>query len=280
MGQTCELAASEFRAAPSLHFFNSANRRIGLGSRLKVLPDGQPIRLNLGCGLLAPQGWVNVDGSWNARLAKLHFIRRMLSSLRILPPGKMEIPWSPSILIHDVRKPLPFTDGSVATIYASHILEHLYFHEARKLLLESFRVLAVGGALRVVVPDLKAIVEEYLGERPFGPLSGEIAALRPADRFNQRLLMRASEPPSSSLPYRIYEAWQDFHSHKWMYDQDSLVALFQGAGFVNAQPKECHVSCIENIQAVEDKSRVLNGAGICVEGIKPSRDDSPPRTDA
>lgn len=243
-------------------------------------PDGQPIRLNLGCGLLAPQGWVNVDGSWNARLAQYPFIRRMLSSLRILPPGRMEIPWSSSIFIHDVRKPLPFPDGSAAAIYASHVLEHLYFYEARKLIRESFRVLASGGVLRVVVPDLKAIVEEYLGERPFGPISGEMAALKPADRFNRRLLMRASDPPSSSLPYRIYETWQDFHSHKWMYDQDSLVALFQWAGFVNVQPKECHVSCIDDIQAVEDKSRILNGAGICVEGIRPSRDDSPHGTNS
>lgn len=237
-------------------------------------PDGQPIRLNLGCGLLAPQGWVNVDGSWNARLAKYPFIRRMLSSLRVLPPGKMEIPWSSNIFIHDVRKPLPFPDESAAAIYASHVLEHLYFQEARKLLIESFRVLAGGGALRVVVPDLKAIVEEYLGERPFGPLSEEMASLQPADRFNQRLLMRASNPPSSNVFYRIYEAWQDFHSHKWMYDRDSLVELFQWAGFVNVQPKECHVSCIDDIQAVEDKSRILNGAGICVEGTKPSLDES------
>lgn len=239
-----------------------------------MLPQGQPIRLNLGCGLLTPQGWVNVDGSWNARLAKHPFIRRMLSSLRILPPGKMEIPWSSSIFIHNVRKPLPFPDESASAIYASHVLEHLYFQEARNLLIESFRVLAGGGVLRVVVPDLKAIVQEYLGQRPFGPLSGEMAALQPADRLNQRLLMRSPEPSSSNLFYRIYEAWQDFHSHKWMYDQDSLAALFQSTGFVDVQPKECHVSSIDNIQAVEDRSRILNGAGICVEGIKPSRHDS------
>ena len=238
------------------------------------------MRLNLGCGLLAPQGWVNVDGSWNARFAKHPFIRRVLSSLGLLPPGKMEIPWSSTIFIHDIRKPLPFPDGSVAAIYASHVLEHLYFLEARKLILESFRVLVSGGVLRVVVPDLKAIVDEYLGERPFGPLSGEMASLQPADRFNQRLLMRASEPPSPNLFYRLYEAYKDFHSHKWMYDRGSLVALFQWAGFVDVQSEGCHVSRIDGIQAVEDKSRVLNGAGICVEGIRPSRDDSPHTTNS
>jgi len=85
-----------------------------------------PIRLNLGCGLQAPLGWINVDGSWNARLAKYRRLRRMLSSFRLLPADKLEIPWSPSILIRDVRKPLPFPDGSVTAVYASRVLEHLY----------------------------------------------------------------------------------------------------------------------------------------------------------
>jgi predicted SAM-dependent methyltransferase len=64
---------------------------------------------------------------------------------------------------------LPFPDGSAAAIYASHVLEHLYFEEGRQLIRESFRVLSGGGLLRIVVPDLNAIVREYLGERPFGP---------------------------------------------------------------------------------------------------------------
>jgi len=230
--------------------------------------DNTLLRLNLGCGLIVPTGWVNIDGSWNARLAKHPGIRRALASLRILPPGRIEIPWSSKVFIHDVRRPLPFPDGSAVAVYASHVLEHLYYEEGRRLILESSRVLASGGVLRVVVPDLRAIVDEYLGERPFGQLSAELSALRPADRFNERLLMRSAKPPSSNVFYRVYDAWQDFHSHKWMYDKDSLAAVFRWAGFGDVQPKECHESRIEGIQAVEDKSRVLNGAGICVEGIK------------
>lgn len=227
------------------------------------------IRLNLGCGLLTSPDWVNVDGSWNARLAKHPFLRRMLSTLRILPPGKSEIPWDSTVFLHDVRKPLPFPDGSASAVYASHVLEHLYFEEGRQLVQESFRVLAGGGVLRVVVPDLHAIVREYLGDLPFGQLSTEMEALRPADRFNQRLLMRWPTPSSSNIIYRIYDSWQDFHSHKWMYDSDSLMALLRWAGFVEVQQMECHVSRIGGIQAVEDPSRVLNCAGFCVEGSRP-----------
>ncbi len=226
-------------------------------------------RLNLGCGLQTSDDWINIDGSWNARLAKHPSFRRLLSSLQIIAKDKSEIPWSPKIFIHDIRKPLPFPDESASAVYASHVLEHLYFEQARNLIREAFRVLAGGGVLRIVVPDLRAIVQEYLGERPFGPLSAEFASLSPADRLNHRLLMHWPTPPSGRLLYRIYNSWQDFHSHKWMYDSDSLIGLFEGQGLVEVQPMDSHQSRIEDIAKVEDPSRILNGGGICIEGVKP-----------
>ena len=229
-----------------------------------------PLRLNLGCGLLAPEGWVNVDGSWNARLAKRPLVRRALSSLRILPSGKLEIPWSSKIFIHDVRKPLPFPDGSAIAIYASHVLEHLYVEEGQKLMEESLRVLQVGGVLRVVVPDLRAIAEEYLGNGASQNQTARSESLRPAELFNQRLLMRWPTPASPNPLYRIYNAWQDFHSHKWMYDADSLAALFARTGFVEVARKDCFESRISDIREVEDPSRIRDGAGVCVEGVKPA----------
>jgi predicted SAM-dependent methyltransferase len=227
------------------------------------------LRLNLGCGLQTPEGWINVDGSWNARLTKHPSVRRLLSYLHFMPKDKSEIPWSSKIFIHDIRKPLPFPDGSATAIYASHVLEHLYLEEARRLIREAFRVLRAGGILRVVVPDLNAIIQEYLGGRPFGELSGEFATLRPADRVNHRLLMHWATPPTGNLLYRIYNSWQDFHSHKWMYDSDSLISLFQAAGFAEAERKGCHQSGIDDIARVEEESRILNGAGVCVEAVKP-----------
>jgi len=229
-----------------------------------------PIRLNVGCGLQAPPGWTNIDGSWNARLAKSPKIRRMLSRLRLLPADKLEIPWSSSIVIHDIRKPLPFADNSASAVYASHVLEHLYCEEGRSLMAESFRVLQAGGVLRIVVPDLRTIVEEYLGNGASKGQKPGSESLRPADLMNQRLLMRWPTPRSPHLLYRIYDSWQDFHSHKWMYDADSLSALFKATGFVQVERKECHDSRIAGIHEVEDQSRILDGAGVCVEGVKPA----------
>lgn len=240
-----------------------------MGSRAGTPAKRDLNRLHLGCGLITPPGWINVDGSWNARLAKHPVMRRVLHTLHLLPPDKLEVPWNSEVLIHDVRKPLPFPADSASAVYASHLLEHLYLQEGRQLIRECFRVLAEGGVLRVVVPDLHSIVREYLGERPFGELPKDFESLPPADRLNRRLLMWSPAPPAGNLLYRIYNSWRGFHSHKWMYDADSLIAELEAAGLVEVQQMELHKSRIDGIEQVEDPSRVLKGEGICVEGVKP-----------
>jgi hypothetical protein len=61
----------------------------------------------------------------------------------------------------------------------------------------------------------------------------------------------------------------DFHSHKWVYDADSLSGYVKLAGFENVTAMQANQSRIEGIEQVEDPARILNGAGVCVEGIKP-----------
>jgi hypothetical protein len=53
-----------------------------------------------------------------------------------------------------------------------------------------------------------------------------------------------------------------------MYDADSLVQLFEEAGFKEAQVCGFLENRIKEIQEVESPERVLNHEGICVEGIK------------
>lgn len=229
-----------------------------------------PVRLNLGCGLMTPEAWVNVDGSWNARLAKHPIIRRTLSKIGLLSRDQLNVPWNSNVFIHDIRKGLPFPDESASAIYASHVLEHLYVEEAQQAIREAYRVLVPGGVIRVVVPDLSAIVQEYIDLSARGQALQD-SDLRPADQFNQKLLMRWPSPKASKSLYRVYGAWQDFHSHKWMYDLDSLTHLLRREGFVEVEGKSCHESRMEDIKSVEDPTRILHGAGVCVEGVRPQR---------
>ncbi len=121
----------------------------------------------------------------------------------------------------------------------------------------------------MVVPDLRTAVLEYMaGEVIYQDSDEEMSR---ADRLNKRLLLRQSAPPpTGNFIYRIYNALKDFHSHKWMYDADSLTGYFKSAGFVNVKEMTLHQSLIEDIKKIEEKGRVLNGAGVCVEGIKPA----------
>jgi SAM-dependent methyltransferase len=56
----------------------------------------------------------------------------------------------------------PFPDKSFEVLYHSQVLEHIPKEKSPEFIRECFRVLAPGGIMRVVVPDLENIVSEYL----------------------------------------------------------------------------------------------------------------------
>jgi hypothetical protein len=94
-------------------------------------------KVNLGSGTTCLDDWTNIDGSFNARLAKYPRIRQLLFTIGILPKEYYELPWSEhikSINVRDVRKKLPFDDESIDFVYSSHLIEHLRKDEAEKAL--------------------------------------------------------------------------------------------------------------------------------------------------
>ena len=212
-------------------------------------------RINLGSWKHAPEGWINVDGSWNAWLSQHPRLRAAARTLGVLPEWARDDEWPANVVVHDLRKPLPFPDGYAAAVYGSHVLEHLYLEEGERLLAECFRVLRAGGVLRLVVPDLRAVVDEYLAD-------GD------ADRMNERLGFRDRRPPAGNPAYRVYSAVKDLHSHKWMYDAESLSARFRGAGFEDVRALGYLESAIPGIEEVELRKRVVDESGICIEGVK------------
>ena len=68
--------------------------------------------------------------------------------------------WSPDLLC-DITK-LPYEDGTVDTICAHHVLEHLGLDDGAIALREWLRVLKPGGSLLVFVPDMAALAKKWL----------------------------------------------------------------------------------------------------------------------
>lgn len=222
-------------------------------------------KLHLGCGLVTPVSWLNVDGSLNARLGRYPLVRPLARAIG-LTDSKAQ--FDKRIFGHDLRKPLPWPEGSFDAIYASHLFEHMYVEEVRALLRECRRVLAPGGALRVVVPDVAVLIDSYVSGRFPEWTRDHIQEAPRADMFIKSLLMRDPDPPRGGLFKRVYHAMFDFHSHKWMYDEESMKARFAEAGFRDIRRMGFGESRIEGILDVEREIRVNGGAGVVVEGVK------------
>jgi hypothetical protein len=109
----------------------------------KKLAAAADLRLNLGCGHVPLEGYLNVDG-------------RPLDGVDI---------------VADVGD-LPFEPGSVAVIYSAHLLEHFPLEETRRRLLPYWLdLLEPGGTFTVIVPDAESMLAEHAaGRLPFEDL--------------------------------------------------------------------------------------------------------------
>ncbi|HEX3356270.1 MAG TPA: methyltransferase domain-containing protein [Tepidisphaeraceae bacterium] len=232
--------------------------------------DAPPRLLHLGCGLIAPPEWHNVDGSWGAWFAQHRKLRRFLETLHVLPKETSNTPWPANIQVFDLRHQLPFPDNSFDACFSSHLIEHLFRNDALALLKEIHRVLKPGGACRTLVPDFRAMVEEYVGQRTLGVWYQKEQSASdddPARRFMVRLHARVETAPRG-WRQKFYSGFGDFQTHKWMYDGPSLVKLMTDAGFTDCREMALHQSAIPHIDKVEMPSRVDNGAGVIAEGTK------------
>ncbi len=212
----------------------------------------QGLRLNLGCGPVQPEGWLNIDGSNRARLAsRFPRLDRLLVKLRLLPPTE----FGPGVRSIDLRQPLPFASHSVTAIYSGEMLEHFTRDDGRRLLAECFRVLGPGGVLRVRVPDnyrfwwLYVQAFERTIVRPRAEWDEEHT--RWVEMFFRDICVNAATVKSMG------------HFHKWMYDEISLIQEFERVGFVQAERRVLHDSRIPDVAAVETRDDLI------VEGIKP-----------
>jgi predicted SAM-dependent methyltransferase len=216
--------------------------------------------LHLGCGLTAPAGWLNVDGSPQVTLARHPWLKRLLVAARLVTPQQAAVPWSDRVVRMDLTRPLPLPDGRFAAVYSSHLLEHLYRDEALALLRESLRVLKPGGVCRAVVPDLDALFARYRDARSANdPEAADalMGAMLVHDRARHRGLRGA------------YYRATAMHQHKWMYDAASLARMFEAAGYADVRPAGFLDSRIARIAEVEDAGRILGGEGVAVEGVRP-----------
>src|SRR5437879_6530936 len=124
-------------------------------------------RVNIGCGPTPTPGWLNFDNSLSVRLAKYPLLGPILESLGLLDEGQERLisaARNSAIRWADATKRIPLPDQSVEVLYASHMVEHLDRTAVRRFLQEACRVLAQNGVIRIVIPDLRKLVDQYTAE--------------------------------------------------------------------------------------------------------------------
>lgn len=215
------------------------------------------LRLNLGCGLHVPSGWINIDGSLSARLAKISWLYRLLCKFF----GIEHLPWPRNILIANLTKGLPFADREAAAIFSSHTLEHLSQEDGRFLIQECFRVLASGGVLRIIVPDLHQFSINYIKCLKNNP---EIDKGDCSRRFIENL--NIFDKGKSGRVTKWLKNLFSFNRHLYMYDKWSLIELLRKNGFREVELMSYGQSRIPNVTEVEERER--HEESICVEGVK------------
>jgi predicted SAM-dependent methyltransferase len=89
--------------------------------------------LNIGCGNKFHKDWINIDMYSNSK----------------------------DVIVANLLNGIPFPDDSFDVIYHSQVLEHFPKENAQHFMKECFRVLKTNGIIRIVVPDLENIINEY-----------------------------------------------------------------------------------------------------------------------
>jgi SAM-dependent methyltransferase len=146
---------------------------------------------------------------------------------------------------------IPLASDSAAVIYSAHMLEHLDRHEARRFLQEAYRVLAPNGSLRITVPDLKKLIDEYNSD-------GD------ADSLVRKTLLTRERPKRLGEKLRYLVIGE--RDHLWMYDGPSLCQLVSSVGFRSARCVEPGTTSIPDPGALDLYERA--NESISVEALK------------
>jgi SAM-dependent methyltransferase len=198
--------------------------------------------LNVGCGTKTSDDPSVINLDWSmylviksnpvlARLSRLFLSDGRLKRLNSLPD---------SIVVHDLRKGIPYAADSVDAVYHSHFLEHLDPPHARSFLQEVWRVLKPGGIQRIVVPDMERLCTDYLTHLKLCLADSQRAPEH--DRYVGGIIEQAvrREAAGASQQRPVWrtidrlilgDARKRGETHQWMYDRVNLPSLLRSLGY-------------------------------------------------
>jgi predicted SAM-dependent methyltransferase len=159
-----------------------------------------------------------------------------------------DIELAPGIFHMDATRPFPLRDNAFGYVFSEHMIEHIDYACAASMLRECHRVLQPGGVIRIVTPNLDALIEL---------LSSPRAGLRQEyyEFFSRRLLPAGHPPTAASVANAFVRSW----GHQFIYDEPTLRLLLEEAGFSAVVRKKLGESEHAALAGIEHESRYPPG---------------------
>lgn len=146
------------------------------------------LKINLGSGHWKFAGWVNVDLDHDSK---------------------------PDV-VANLAVDLPFADGVARLMHTEDFIDQLELAQAAAFLRECHRILAPGGILRVLTPDMRELARLYLHD----PV-----------RLEELWKKFVRVPLSLDTPGEIFNIGMRFAGHTFLYDVETFQALATSCGF-------------------------------------------------
>lgn len=129
---------------------------------------------------------------------------------------------------------IPLDNETCSTLFTSHMFEHIPHVLLENILLEFNRVLAMGGVLRILTPDLKRIAKAYVEEDSsfFDEAKLEDESLRTDLGFGGMFMNFIVSPGQDTALYdRGLNEFIAGYAHLYSYDFNMLKILLERTGF-------------------------------------------------
>jgi predicted SAM-dependent methyltransferase len=166
----------------------------------------------------------------------------------------------PGVMRMDATKQFPFADRTFQYVYTEHMIEHVPYREGLSMLQECHRVMREGGVIRVITPDLAAIVGLYRSNLC-------------ADQHKYMLwfcqtFVPEYPPNSVSAINAMFRQW----GHQFIYDEETLTNSMHLAGFSSVTRWDISDSHHADLQNLGNDQRypgsLLNFESVTLEGRK------------
>lgn len=148
-------------------------------------------------------------------------------------PNLLPEPWRNFDRETDISKPLPFKDGEARWVFAEHVIEHVPFRDGMQFLSEAYRVLNVGGVLRVSFPDPCKI------------------ACRAVDWFAELKRLGVAKAELELIPHQVPLLAALGFGHQMAWTEGLMYQMLLGVGFRRVMPMNYGTSQYDELRGID-----------------------------